>query len=71
MIWIRSRAEDIFKGINENVDKIIVDFKDVKFMDRAFTHEYYRQRKTGCGIIEINKNYDIEKMIEIVIKTWR
>lgn len=30
-------------------------------MDRAFTHEYYRQRKTGCGIIEINKNYDIEK----------
>lgn len=70
MIWIRSRAEDIFKGINENVDKIIVDFKDVKFMDRAFTHEYYRQRKKQTAeIVEINKKYDVEKMIEIVIKS--
>ena len=65
MIWIRSRAEDIFKGINENVDKIIVDFKDVKFMDRAFTHEYYRQRKKQTAeIVEINKSMMLKKWLK-------
>lgn len=39
-------------------------------MGRAFTHEYYRQRKKQTAeIVEINKKYDVEKMIEIVIKS--
>lgn len=30
-----------------------------------------KERNRLWKIVEINKNYDVEKMIEIVIKFWR
>ena len=45
VLLIRSMAENIFNDMDEDVDKIIVDFEGVEFMGRSFTQEYYRQRK--------------------------
>ncbi|MBE6494243.1 MAG: arginase family protein [Methanosphaera stadtmanae] len=70
IINIRSKAENIFDNIPKNTTEVCIDFKNIAFMGRSFTQEYYRQIKDkNIKVIEINKNKDIDAMIKAVFKS--
>ncbi|MDV0446457.1 hypothetical protein MsAg5_02960 [Methanosarcinaceae archaeon Ag5] len=68
VLSIRKSAADLFDEFESfPADEILVDFKDVNFMSRAFAHEYVVQkRKSSKNISEIHLSEDAQKMIEIV-----
>ena len=56
-----------FQNVNEC---ILIDFKDIKFMSRAFAHEYLQHRaKQQCKVFEVNVPSNIKKMFEVVENT--
>ena len=56
-----------FQNVNEC---ILIDFKDIKFMSRAFTHEYLQQKtEQQCKVFEVNVPSNIKKMFEVVENT--
>ena len=65
---LRTMAFDIFKSdeFQKNKD-VLIDFTDVKFMSRAFAHEFLTH-KQNYKVREINMSPEIEKMFEIVKK---
>lgn len=69
IINIRSNAEHIFDNIPKDVKEVTIDFKNINFMGRSFTQEYYRQiKQKNLKVNEINKNEDIDAMIKAVFK---
>jgi hypothetical protein len=68
---MRFVAEEIFEDIShKNVSKVMMDFKNIRFMSRSFAQEYiYRKNKLNIEIIEKNMNKDVEKMFNVVLKS--
>lgn len=67
---LNSSAADLIEKINDfDEDDIIIDFKDVSFISRAFAQAYYASKKRSPkDITEINMNDDIKPMMEMIEK---
>lgn len=65
----RSKIEELFKNINPNINRIIMDFADVEFMGRSFAQEYLNQKHSApFEVIEENVPNDVEKMFDAILK---
>ena len=68
-LGMNSSAKNLFRDkINSaEDDEIVLDFKNIDFMGRAFTQEYIAQKcHSKKRIIEIRKSTDISMMLFIV-----
>ncbi|MDR2873307.1 MAG: DUF4325 domain-containing protein [Methanobrevibacter sp.] len=64
-------AEDLFKNMNDNTHKIIVDFNGVGFMSRAFAQEYiYQKEQISIEIEEKNMTENVRKLFNVVINHY-
>lgn len=51
----RQKIEKLYKNINKDTNKVIMNFKDIEFMGRSFAQEYLNQKvKSSFEIIEVN-----------------
>ena len=71
-LGMNSSARNLFKELNNSpADNITIDFSNVIFMSRSFTHEYlYQKMNSDKNITEVNVPYDIKRMFEVVIKDF-
>ena len=49
----RNKIEELYKNIDSNVSKVVMNFKGVEFMGRSFAQEYLNQNLK----IEILENF--------------
>ena len=70
-LLLRNSANVLFNYINDrNATKIIIDFKKIQSISRAFTHQYVLNKKESKkNIIDINISPHIKNMFEIIEKT--
>ena len=65
----RQKIEKLFKNINEDVSKVIMNFESVEFMGRSFAQEYLNRKHIApFEVEEKNMPEDIQKMFEIILK---
>lgn len=65
----RQKIEDLYKNINEDVTKVIMNFEGIEFMGRAFAQEYLNQKnKASFEVIEVNVPSDVQKLFDIILK---
>lgn len=65
----RSKIEELFKNLNPNITKVIMDFSNVEFMGRSFAQEYLNQKHfASFEVVEENVAEDIQKMFDIILK---
>ena len=64
----RKSANELFEYINSSdVNKVIIDFNNVRTITRAFAHQYLtNKRNSSKVIIDINIAPNIQKMFDIV-----
>lgn len=67
-LFIRKTAVDLFEKIEHAPESVIVvDFKNVDFLNRSFAHEYLKLKYSSeKKISEIHLSNDVELMISIV-----
>jgi len=67
-ILTRSRMQEFFSEIeSKKSDKVILDFKNIKFISRSCADEYLKlKRNTSKTIEEINLTKNISKMLSAV-----
>ena len=65
----RNKIEELYQNIDDNVSKVVMNFKGVEFMGRSFAQEYLNQKnKASFEVIEINMPKDVEEMFKIILK---
>lgn len=65
----RQKIENLFKNIDGNVSRVIMNFEGNEFMGRSFAQEYLnRKHFASFEVVEKNMSEDIEKMFEIILK---
>jgi hypothetical protein len=65
----RSKIEELFKNINPDTTKVIMDFSNVEFMGRSFAQEYLNQKHfASFEVVEENVPEDVDKMFNIILK---
>ncbi len=65
----RQKIEKLFKNINTNASKVIMNFEGVEFMGRSFAQEYLNQKHiANYEITEINLSEDIKKMFDMILE---
>lgn len=65
----RSKIEELFKNINPNTTKVIMDFSNVEFMGRSFAQEYLNQKHIASfEVVEENVSENVQKMFDVILK---
>ena len=65
----RQKIEELFKNIDSNASKVIMNFEGIDFMGRSFAQEYLNRKHIATfEVIEKNMSEDIQKMFEIILK---
>lgn len=65
----RQKIEALFKNIDVDVSRVIMNFEGIDFMGRAFAQEYLnRKHFAPFEVVEKNMPEDVEKMFEIILK---
>lgn len=67
-LGIRLNAENLFKQLeNKDYEKIVMDFKNVKFMSRSFAQEYVSRKKLlNIPVTEENISDNVQEMFNLV-----
>ncbi|MGN1186345.1 MAG: hypothetical protein ACI4RQ_05030 [Methanobrevibacter wolinii] len=66
----RNKIEELYNNIPGDISKVVMNFKDIKFMGRSFAQEYLNQKhKAPFEVIEVNVPEDIEKLFNFILKT--
>lgn len=66
---VRLDAEDLFKGLEENSEKIIMDFSGIDFINRSFAQEYLNRKMTvNYKIEEINIPDVVKEMFNVILE---
>ena len=69
-LGLRHNIEELFKKIDSDTTKVIMNFENVEFMGRSSAQEYLNQKHFApFEIIEKNIPEDIEKMFNIILKS--
>ena len=70
-LLLRNSADELFNHINNcNTPKIIIDFKKIQSISRAFTHQYILNKKESKKkIIDVNIPPQIKYMFKLIEKT--
>lgn len=65
---LRNSADRLFKHINDmKSNKIILNFNNIKSVNRAFSHQYLVNKKLSKkDIIEVNLPSNVKKMFDLV-----
>ncbi len=59
----RQKIEELFKNIDSNASKVIMNFEGIDFMGRSFAQEYLNRKHIATfEFIQKNKSEDIQKM---------
>ena len=65
----RNKIEELYQNIDDNVSKVVMNFKGVEFMGRSFAQEYLNQKnKAPFEIVEINMPNEVQNMFNIILK---
>ena len=70
-IGLKSTARLLFAEFDD-VDEVILDFKNIEFISRSFAQEYVYQRyHSKAKITEINMSEFIEGLLKVVEEDFR
>ena len=65
----RNKIEDLYKKIDDNVSKVVMNFNGVEFMGRSFAQEYLNQKnKASFQVVEVNVPDDVQKLFDIILE---
>ena len=65
----RNKIEELYQNIDDNVSKVVMNFKGVEFMGRSFAQEYLNQKHIATfEVTEENVPQDVQKMFDIILK---
>jgi hypothetical protein len=65
----RQKIEELFKNIESNISRVIMNFEGIEFMGRSFAQEYLNQKHVASfEVIETHMSHDIQKMFEIILE---
>ena len=65
----RHKMEELFKNIDEDTSKVIMNFEGVEFMGRSIAQEYLNQKHfASFEVLEKNVPEDVQKMFDIILK---
>ncbi len=68
-LGLRQNMEELFKKIDEDASKVIMNFKGVEFIGRSSAQEYLNQKHIApFEVVEKNMSEDIEKLFTIILK---
>ena len=70
-LFLRNSANELFDWINNSKrSKIIIDFRNIQSITRAFTHQYLlNKKKSKKNIIDVNTSPHVKNMFELIEKT--
>ena len=70
-LLLRNSADELFNYINDfEATRFIIDFKKIKSVTRAFTHQYLlNKKKSKKNIIDVNTSPYVKNMFELIEKT--
>ena len=65
----RNKIEELYKNIDSNVSKVVMNFKGVEFMGRSFAQEYLNQKHSASfEVVEVNVPDDVQKLFNVILK---
>ncbi|MBO4516049.1 hypothetical protein J5751_01090 [bacterium] len=65
----RNKIEELYKKIDDNVSKVVMNFNGVEFMGRSFAQEYLNQKnKASFQVVEVNVPDDVQKLFDIILE---
>lgn len=65
----RKKIEELYRNIDDDVSKVVMNFEGVEFMGRSFAQEYLNQKnKAKFEVIEINMPDDVDRMFNMILK---
>lgn len=65
----RHKMEELFKNIDENTSKVVMNFEGVEFMGRSIAQEYLNQKHfASFEVVEKNVPEDVQKMLDMILK---
>ncbi len=65
----RNKIEKLYQNIPEDVSKVVMNFKGVEFMGRAFAQEYLNQKDNATfEVVEVNIPEDVEKLFNLILE---
>ena len=68
-LGLRLNIEKLFKSIDKNTTRVIMNFEGVEFIGRSATQEYLNQKYIAhFEVIEKNMSEEVEKMFGIILK---
>ena len=68
-LGFRYNMENLFKNIDENTSKVIMNFEGAEFISRATAQEYLNQKHfASFEVIEKNVPEDVQKMFDIILE---
>ena len=63
----RNKIEELYKNIDSNVSKVVMNFKGVEFMGRSFAQEYLKQKHLiNKEIREIRVPQNVDSVLKLV-----
>ena len=66
---IRLDAEELFKKLEDNSSKVVMDFQGIEFINRSFAQEYLNQKfHAKYDIEEINVPDDVKNMFNVILE---
>lgn len=69
-LGLRTTAVKLFQDL-ECENEVILDFKGIRFMSRAFAQEYiYQKHNSKVHIIESNMSDFIKGLLDVVLKDY-
>ena len=68
-LGLRQNIEELFKGIDDDTTKVIMNFENVEFIGRSSAQEYLNQKHIASfDVVETNMSEDIEKLFNVILK---
>ncbi len=68
-LGFRNKIEKLYQNIPEDVSKVVMNFKGVEFMGRAFAQEYLNQKDNATfEVVEVNIPEDVEKLFNLILE---
>ena len=70
-LFFRDSADELFDRINNfETSELIIDFRKVQSISRAFIHQYLlNKKKSKKNIIDINISPHVKNMFDLIEKT--
>ena len=65
----RNKIENLYKNLDKDISKVVMNFSGVEFMGLSFAQEYLNQKnKSSFEVVEVNVSDDVQKLFDIILE---